>query len=106
MVENEYLLESGLHQASDPGDQNDNNDGTDTRNGNMYELLPPVGPIYGSRLIQLGIDARDGRQIDNGIPAEGLPDHGYHHGRNEKLFICQKSDGLKAQPLNHSVDNS
>ena len=106
MVENEDLLESGLHQTSDTGNQYYNNDGTNTGHRNMYELLPPIGAIHGRRLIELGVDACDCGQIDDGIPAEGLPDHGHYHGRHEKLFIRQKSDRLKAEALDHSVDNS
>ena len=56
----------------------------------MYELLPPVGSIHGRRLIELGVDACNCGQIDDGIPAEGLPDHGHYHGRHEKLSSVKK----------------
>ena len=72
----------------------------------MQNLMVPVGAIHSRGLVKLRVDARHGRQVYDGVPANGLPQLGNHQHALEVLIAADKEDRLSAKGLDDHVDQA
>ena len=62
----------------------------------MEDFFPAVGTVYFCRFIQALVNTRQRRKIDNGIPAEFLPDTHQHVQRLEIGGVAEHIGGFLA----------
>ncbi|MNC34460.1 hypothetical protein D3C75_828950 [compost metagenome] len=74
--------------------------------GNVDGLLPAVGPVHYSCLIQVRVNAGNRRQVDNRPPPDFLPDAGKHYDRTEKTLLLHKQNRLHAHPAPEHVEHA
>ena len=65
-----------------------------------------AGPVDGSSFIEVGINCRHGRQIDNGRPADIFPNIGNDQDGTKKLRVRKEDYLLKSQRLQDHIDNT
>ena len=101
-----HLVEARVQHLADVEDQQDNEDLADAGQGDVPDLAETAAAIHRGGLVQRGIDAHDGGQIDDGAPAQSLPQVGaYQHGL--EVFVAgHKGNGGAAHLFNEGIDNA
>ncbi len=80
-----YLIGGGIVQQQDffiahvqnvahAQDEQDHDGGQESRQGDVQQLLKAVGPVDAGRLVLFLVDTGEGRQINDGVPSDAVPD--------------------------------
>ena len=99
-------LEAGLHQVADVHDQQDHEGALDARQRDVQYLLEAARAVDAGGLIQGGVDGGHGGDVDDGAPADLLPDVDDAHQPPEVLALAQPEHGLESQHLQQVVDGA
>jgi len=77
--------------------QHGHNRGTDARNRHMPQPSPVAGPVDGRSLVELGLDRRQARHIDDRPVAHLTPDVGADQNRTEEFRTRHEIDRLATE---------
>ena len=69
-------------------------------------LLETIGAVHFGCFIQFHIDTRHCRKVQDGSPAQSLPDTGNDINRREPGSFLDKRNLLPAQGFDHGVDRA
>lgn len=73
-IQHEYLVEARVQDIAAVHDEADHDGRDDGGQGDVQHLLPLAGSVDGGRLVQLRVDAADGREVEDRTPAHALID--------------------------------
>src|SRR5699024_7982357 len=93
-------------QAADIQNEQGGQRGHDRRDGDMQALLELVGAVQTGGLVQFGVDTRHGGQVEDGAPADALPDAADNEDRREVLRQRDEGGGLAAHRFDQVVDGA
>lgn len=104
IVQVEDLVETGIHDATNIEDQQNDYSGLDAWPCDVENSLKPIRSIDDGCLIQGRIDGTDGSQIDDRSPSSFLPDGSAVKQRPEKSRCAHETDFLDADKCQQVVD--
>ena len=73
-LQQQRLVRVGREQGAAVQDQHHHGDGNQVGNIDVLDLVPAGGAVDGGRLIQLGVDAGQGGDVQDRVPPRVLPD--------------------------------
>lgn len=106
VVHDQDLLILQRHKGTDPQDKQNDHGRQDARERNLKHLLPAAGTVHFRRLIQGRIDIGNGRQINDGAPANPLPDGGRGIDGAEPFRQPHERNRLAAEVGDDMVDQA
>ena len=94
VFEYQHAFHADVHHGAHSQDEQDDDGGTDTRQGDVPNLLGLVRTVDDGGFILFHVDAGDGGQIDDSAPADFLPDVDYDVDRSPPCFTCKEVNAL------------
>ena len=97
VVEQNDLFIAHAHHAAHAQDQQNDDRGGNARQGDVQRLLPAARAIDARGFVQFLVDARERGQVNDGAPADFLPDAGDHIKGHEILRVGEHGALLDAK---------
>ncbi len=105
-VHEQHLLAADAHHRTHVQNEHNDDGRHHSRNRNMEHLLEAPGSVDLGRFIQGRIDRGDRGQVDNGAPAQPLPDAGAYEQRPEPARLRHERNAVDAQKPKQLINQS
>ena len=105
-IEQNNFFISDAEGVAKAQDQQGQNRGLDSGQGNMPDLPQAIGAVHLCRFIQIRVNARDGGKINNTVPSEALPDAASDENGSEPLGIAEEIDFHPENLVKDTVDRT
>ena len=99
LLQQEDLVVSGVQQIAHAHDEHDADGHANAGERHVPDLLEVARAVDGRGLVQLRVHRGDGREVDDGSPADVLPHVGEDDQREERGLQSHDEDGIVAERL-------